>query len=100
MFDEERQNEDREAVTAVTAEASALTSCLGQPVVANHLTEIMREADLEHAREMQLALVRRSIEALVDDGLEGVAAEHFASQFDGRVGLTWRLLHLPDGASH
>ncbi|PBB84057.1 hypothetical protein EN817_10925 [Mesorhizobium sp. M3A.F.Ca.ET.174.01.1.1] len=87
-----------DAVAAVTAEASALLSCLGQPVVAYHVTEIMRETDMEHAREMRLALVRRSIEALVDDGLEDAAAERFASQFSGRVGLTWRLLH--DGTSH
>lgn len=89
-----------EAVTAVTAEANALLSCLGQPVIAYHVTAIMSEADFEHAREMQLALMRRSIEALVDDGLEDVAAEHFASQFDGRVGSAWRLLHRSDGASH
>jgi hypothetical protein len=89
-----------EAVTAATAEANALLSCLGQPVVAYHVTAIMSEADFEHAREMQLALMRRSIEALVDDGLEDVAAEHFASQFHGRVGLTWRLLHRSDGAPH
>ncbi|WP_245525865.1 hypothetical protein [Mesorhizobium sp. M00.F.Ca.ET.216.01.1.1] len=89
-----------DAVTAVTLEASALMSCLGQPVVAYHVTEIMRETDLAHAREMQLALVRRGIEALVDDGLEGVAAEHFASQFEGRIGLTWRLMHASDGAAH
>ena len=60
----------------------------------------MSEADFEHAREMQLALMRRSIEALVDDGLEDVAAEHFASQFDGRVGSAWRQLHRSGGASH
>ncbi|MER8579656.1 hypothetical protein [Mesorhizobium sp. M0220] len=89
-----------EAVAAATAEASTLLCCLGQPVVAYHVMEIMREADVDHAREMQIALVRRSIEALVDDGLEDVAAEHFASLFNGRVGLTWRLLHSPDGAPH
>ncbi|MER8368048.1 hypothetical protein [Mesorhizobium sp. M1348] len=89
-----------DAVTAVTSEPSTLMSCLGQPVVAYHVMEIMRETDLAHAREMQHALMRRSIEALVDDGLEGVAAEHFASQFDGRVGLTWRLLHASDGVAH
>jgi hypothetical protein len=60
----------------------------------------MREANLEHARQMQLALMRRSIEALVDDGLETMAAEHFVSQFHGRVGLTWRLLHASDGVAH
>lgn len=89
-----------EAVAAATAEASTLLSCLGQPVVAYHVMEIMREADVDHAREMQIALMRRSIEALVDDGLEDVAAEHFASLFNGRVGLTWRLLHSSDGAPH
>jgi len=89
-----------DAITAVTAEASTLLSCLGQPVVAYHVTAIMREADLEHARQMQLALMRRSIEALVDDGLEDVAAKHFASQFDGRVGSAWRLLHAMDGVAH
>ncbi|MGX5842448.1 hypothetical protein ACWGTI_17165 [Mesorhizobium sp. ArgA1] len=89
-----------EAVTAVTSEASTLMSCLGLPVIAYHVTAIMREADLEHARQMQLALMRRSVEALVDDGLEDVVAEYFASQFDGRVGLTWRLLHASGGASH
>ncbi|UDL89343.1 hypothetical protein LGH82_30485 [Mesorhizobium sp. PAMC28654] len=89
-----------EAVTAVTAEANALLSCLGQPVVAYHVTAIMSEADFEHAREMQLALMRRSIEALVDDGLEDVAAEHFAARFHGCVGSTWRLLHRSEAASH
>ena len=89
-----------DAITAVTAEASTLLSCLGQPVVAYHVTAIMREADLEHARQMQLALMRRSIEALVDDGLEDVAAEYFAAQFDGRLGLAWRLLHATDGVAH
>jgi len=89
-----------DAVTTVTAEANALVSCLGQPVIAYHVTEIMRETDLEHARRMQLALMRRSIEALVDDGLEDVAAEHFAAQFDGRLGLAWRQLHASDGVAH
>ncbi|KRB23441.1 hypothetical protein ASE05_12595 [Mesorhizobium sp. Root172] len=89
-----------DAVTTVTAEANALVLCLGQPVIAYHVTEIMREADLEHARRMQLALMRRSIEALVDDGLEDVAAERFAAQFDGRVGSAWRLLHGSDGVAH
>lgn len=99
-LDEERQMQIEEAVSAATAEAGALVSCLGQPVVAYHVTAIMRETDAEHARAMQLALMRRSIEALVDDGLENVAAEHFASQFRGRVGLAWDLLHLSDGAPH
>lgn len=89
-----------DAITTVTAEASTLLSCLGQPVVAYHVTAIMREADREHARQMQLALMRRSIEALVDDGLEDAAAERFASQFHGRLGLTWRLLHAMDGVAH
>jgi hypothetical protein len=60
----------------------------------------MREADLEHARQMQHALMRRSIEALVDDGLEDAAAERFAAQFDGRVGLAWWLLHAAEGVAH
>ena len=89
-----------DAVAAVTAEANALLSCLGQPVIAYHVTAIMREANLEHARQMQLALMRRSVEALVDDGLEDVAAEHFASQFHGRLGSTWSLLHAFDGVAH
>ncbi|WP_245500072.1 MULTISPECIES: hypothetical protein [unclassified Mesorhizobium] len=98
--DEERQMQIEEAVSAATADASALLSCLGQPVVAYHVTEIMRETDAAHARAMQLALMRRSIEALVDDGLENVEAERFASQFHGRIGLTWELLHPSSGASH
>jgi len=89
-----------EAVSAATAEAGALLSCLGQPVVAYHVTEIMRETDAEHAQAMQLALMRRGIEALVDDGLENIEAEHFASQFHGRIGLTWELLHLSNNAPH
>ena len=72
----------------------------GQPVVAYHVTAILKEADGEHAREMQLALMRRSVQALLDDGLEDVAAEHCASQFCGRVDLTWRLLHLSDCVQH
>ncbi|KUM27744.1 hypothetical protein AU467_15250 [Mesorhizobium loti] len=89
-----------EAVTAATAEAGTLVSCLGQPVVAYHVTAIMRETDAAHARAMQLALMRRSIEALVDDGLEDVEAEQFASQFRGRIGMTWELLHLSGRAPH
>ncbi|WP_027165771.1 hypothetical protein [Mesorhizobium sp. WSM3224] len=85
-----------EAVTAATAESSPLLSCLGQPVVAYHVTAIMRESDKRHARQMQLALLRRSIEALVDDGLEDIEAERFAAQFNGRVGSTWDLLHMSD----
>ena len=89
-----------EAVTAATAGSSALLSCLGQPVVAYHVTAIMRETDAAHAREMQLALRRRSIEALVDDGLEDRQAELFASQLQGRVGLAWHLLRSSSSASH
>jgi len=89
-----------EAVTAVTAEENALLSCLGQPVVAYHVTAIMSEADFEHAREMQIALMRRSVEALVDDGLEDDAAHDFASRFDGRVGSAWRQLYQSGGAPH
>ena len=89
-----------EAVTAATAEAGALVSCLGQPVVAYHVTAIMRETDAGHARAMQLALMRRSIEALVDDGLRDAEAERLASQFRGRVGLTWDRLHQSGGAAH
>lgn len=89
-----------DAVAAVTSEASALMACLGRPVVAYHVTEFMREADLANARKMQLSLVRRSIEALVDDGLEDLAAKHFAYQFDGQLGSTWRLLHGCDGLAH
>ncbi|QKD02795.1 hypothetical protein EB235_15830 [Mesorhizobium loti R88b] len=89
-----------DAVMAATADANALLSCLGQPVVAYHVTEIMREADREYARLMQLALMQRSIEALVDDGLEDAVAERFAAQFGGRVGSAWRLLHAADGVAH
>jgi hypothetical protein len=87
-----------EAVTAATAESGALLSCLGQPVVAYHVTAIMREPDKNHARQMQLALMRRSIEALVDDGLDDSEAEHCASEFSGRLGSTWDLLHMSDTA--
>ncbi|MDG4884096.1 hypothetical protein [Mesorhizobium sp. WSM4884] len=89
-----------EAVTQATSEAGKLVSCLGQPVVAYHVTAIMRETDAAHARAMQLALMERSIEALVDDGLENVEAKQFASRFRGRVNLTWELLHLSDGTPH
>ena len=89
-----------EAVTAATAGSGALLSCLGQPVVAYHVTAIMRETDKRHARQMQLALLRRSIEALVDDGLEDIEAERFASQFYGRVGSAWDLLHPASGTPH
>ena len=89
-----------EAVTAATVGSGALLSCLGQPVVAYHVTAIMRETDKIHARRMQLALLRRSIEALVEDGLEGTEAERFASQFDGRVGVAWDLLHPAGDTPH
>ncbi|MDX8527445.1 hypothetical protein RFM68_23375 [Mesorhizobium sp. MSK_1335] len=89
-----------EAVTAATAASSALLSCLGQPVVAYHVTAIMRETDKSHARQMQLALMRRSIEALVDDGLEDLEAERFASQFHGRLGSAWDLLHMANDTPH
>ncbi|WP_292856038.1 hypothetical protein [Mesorhizobium sp.] len=88
-----------DAVMQATAGASTLASCLGQPVIAYHVTAIMREADLGHARQMQLALMRRSVEALVDDGLEDDAAMRFASQFQGRVDLTWQMLHA-NGTAH
>ena len=90
-----------EAVAAATAtdETNTLLSCLGQPVVAYHVTAIMREADAEHAREMQQEFLRRSVEALVADGLEDAAAERLASRLDGRVGSTWRLLHSPPGGT-
>jgi|GEM_PF-1598352 len=89
-----------EAVTAATAGSGALLSCLGQPVVAYHVTAIMRETDKLHARRMQLALLRRSIEALVDDGLEDIEAERFASRFDGCVGSAWDRLHLSGDTAH
>ncbi len=89
-----------EAVAAATAEANTLLSCLSQPVVAYHVTAIMREPDVEHAREMQQEFLRRSVEALVDDGLEDAVAEHFASMLAGRVGSAWRLLHSADGTWH
>ncbi|TPJ62204.1 hypothetical protein FJ471_16915 [Mesorhizobium sp. B2-7-1] len=89
-----------EAVTAATAGSGTLLSCLGHPVVAYHVTAIMRESDKIHARQMQLALLRRSIEALVDDGFEDLEAEIFASQFDGRVDSAWDLLHMAGGTPH
>ncbi|MGT2468379.1 hypothetical protein ACVOMV_31955 [Mesorhizobium atlanticum] len=89
-----------ETVTAATAGSSALLSCLGQPVIAYHVTAIMRENDRREARRMQLALLRRSIEALVDDGLEDDEARSFASQFDGRVGSAWDLLHMAGDTPH
>lgn len=89
-----------EAVIAATAGPSALLSCLGQPVLAYHVTAIMRETDARHAREMQLALKRRGIEALIDDGLDDSEAEAFAAQLDGCVGLTWDMLRVSDVAAH
>jgi hypothetical protein len=89
-----------EAVAAATAEASTLLSCLGQPVVAYHVTAIMREPDVGQAREMQQEFLRRSVQALVADGLEDAIAENFASLLERRVGSTWRLLHSSSGTSH
>jgi hypothetical protein len=89
-----------EAVTAATAGSGALLSCLGQPVVAYHVTAIMSETDKIHARRMQLALLRRSIEALVDDGFQDSEARIFASQFDSRVGSAWELLHMAGDTPH
>lgn len=89
-----------DAVLAATADASLLSSCLGQPVVAYHVTEIMREADAGHADAMRRAFMERSIEALVDDGVENRVAERFASLIHHRVGRTWRLLHMVDGTPH
>ena len=89
-----------EVVAAVTDGAIALVSCLGQPVVAYHVTAIMREADVEHAHEMQEEFLRRSIEALIADGLENAAAEQLASILAGRVGSAWSLLHSADGTWH
>ena len=89
-----------EAVATATDGASALLSCLGQPVVAYHVTAIMREADVGHARDMQQEFLRRSVEALIADGIEDAAAEDFASALAGRVGSAWRLLHAADGTRH
>jgi hypothetical protein len=96
IFDEERHMNIEEAVAAATDEATTLLSCLGQPVVAYHVTAIMREADVEHARQMQQEFLQRSVEALVADGLEDAAAERFACVLDSRVGSAWRLLHASD----
>jgi hypothetical protein len=89
-----------EAVATATDGASTLLSCLGQPVVAYHITAIMREADVEHAREMQQEFLRRIVEGLIADGLEDAAAEHFASALAHRLGSAWRLLHTADGTRH
>jgi hypothetical protein len=89
-----------DVVAAVTDGAIALLSCLGQPVVAYHVTAIMREADIDQAQEMQGEFLRRSVEALVADGLEDATAEHFASRLADRVGSAWRLLHSAEGTWH
>ncbi len=87
-------------VAAVPDGAIALVSSLGQPVVAYHLTAIMRESDIAQAEEMQGAFLRRSVEALVADGLEDAAAERFASSLVGRVGSAWKLVHAADANRH
>src|SRR3954452_1040892 len=89
-----------EAVAAATDGATTLLSCLGQPVVAYHVTAIMREANAGHALEMQQQLLRRTVETLLADGLEGAAAARFASVLDSRVGRAWRQLHSADPTSH
>jgi hypothetical protein len=89
-----------DAVLAATADAGMLLSCLGQPVVTYHVTAIMTEPDARHADEMRRAFMRRSVEALVDDGLEDGAAKHLAAMLHNRVGSTWRLLHPIEGAPH
>jgi hypothetical protein len=68
--------------------------------VAYHVTAIMTEPDAGHADEMRHAFLRRSVEALVDDGLEDGAAEQFASTFHNRVGSAWRRLHEGEGVAH
>ena len=89
-----------EAVATATEGAIGLLSCLCQPVVTYHLTAIMREADANHARELQEEFLRRSVEALISDGLEGAAAEQLVSRLAGRVGLAWSRLHTTDGTRH
>lgn len=89
-----------DAVLTATAEAGLLLTCLGQPVVDYHITEIMLEPDAGHADEMRRAFLRRSVEALVNDGLEDSAAEYFASTFHNRVGSAWRRLHVAEGVAH
>jgi hypothetical protein len=89
-----------EAVASATDGATTLLSCLGQPVLAYHLTAIMREADVEHARDMQRQFLQRTREALVADGLEDSAAARFASVFDSRVRRAWRRLHPTETTSH
>jgi hypothetical protein len=89
-----------EAVATVTDGAVGLLSCLCHPVVTYHVTAIMREADVEHAQEMQDEFLRRSVEALIADGVENAAAEQLASMLAGRVGSAWTLLHSTDGTWH
>src|SRR5262249_19571841 len=89
-----------EAVAAATDGAATLLSCLGDPVVAYHVTAIMREADAGHALEMQHELGQRTVDALVADGLDDAAAVRFASVLEGRVGRAWRRLHSASSWSH
>jgi hypothetical protein len=89
-----------EAVAAATDGATTLLSCLGQPVVAYHITAIMREADVAHARDMQQQFLERTREALVADGLENGTAARFASVFDSRVRRAWKRLHPAETRSH
>jgi hypothetical protein len=89
-----------EAVAAATDGARTLLSCLGQPVLAYHITAIMREADVAHARDMQQQFLERTREALVADGLENSTAARFASVFDSRVRRAWRRLHPAETTSH
>jgi hypothetical protein len=88
-----------EAVSAVTEGADKLLSCLGQPFVAYHLTKIMREADVDHAHEMQQEFLERNVEALVLEGLEDDDAERVAQLLDQRVESAWMRLHTGDPAS-
>jgi hypothetical protein len=89
-----------EAVAAATDRATTLLSCLGQAVLAYHITAIMREADVDHARDMQRQFLERTREALVADGLENTTAARFASAFDSRVRRAWRRLHPAETMSH
>lgn len=89
-----------EAVSAVTEGADRLLSCLGQPFVAYHVTRIMREADCDHAHEMQQEFLERNVEALVLEGFEDAAAERVAQLFDRRVGSAWMQLHSADPTPH
>jgi hypothetical protein len=89
-----------EAVATATDGAGTLLSCLGHPTVAWHLAAIMREADAEHAREMQQEFLRRSIEALIADGLDDAVAERFAAAVANRIRSAWRHLHALDATRH